>query len=91
MKSLGCEKIKFVVGSDTYVRIVDPKYYESRQHLERLLQFWKDSGVSFVVCPRGEILTNPSGSDSDDGLSLWLKKSEFWMDISSTEIRKRKS
>ena len=40
----------FVIGHDTYVRLVDPKYYAS---LEETLSEFADLGTRFVVAGRG--------------------------------------
>ncbi|GMI46175.1 hypothetical protein TrCOL_g4020 [Triparma columacea] len=85
LKELGAERITFVVGSDTFVRVVDKKYYGSEEEMKDVLEGWRRGGVSFVVCPRGEITENEYRDDM--GLSRWLTKEEFWCDVSSTEIR----
>ena len=85
LKDLGAERVTFVVGSDTFVRIVDVKYYDSKEAMEEMLEGWRRDGISFVVCPRGDITGNPF--QDDRGLSRWLNKHEFWSEVSSSAIR----
>ena len=85
LRELGVERVTFVVGSDTYVRVVSDKYYDSREHMMEVLEGWRRDGVRFVVCPRGDVTENEY--EDDRGLSTWLTKEQFWNDVSSTDIR----
>ena len=69
----------FVVGWDTYTRLVDPKYYPAG--LEGALQSFKDYNVSFIVgCRNGGGLVTPPHNE----LFKFLSADEFYCDLSST-------
>lgn len=86
----------FVVGADTAVRIVDPKYYrgdagEMRTGLDRI----RANGCSFLVSGR-EIAGRYVGFDQLNlavapDLFAELPEDAFRLDISSTQIRARRS
>jgi nicotinic acid mononucleotide adenylyltransferase len=88
----------FVIGTDTMVRMLNPKYYN--HDYEQMLQAQRSMGVNFVVGGRLD-QTNPnkdkfiSGKDAlPEGLPqdvqemfILLEESDFRVDISSTELR----
>lgn len=86
----------FVVGADTAVRIVDPKYYPGdagamQSGLDRI----RANGCSFLVSGR-EIAGRYVGFDKLDlavapDLFAELPEGAFRLDISSTQIRARRS
>lgn len=91
--------MSFVLGTDTMVRIINPKYYEnSREKMLTALVEMKDKGVHFIVGGRLEPGTNNFVNGFAEISSLppeiqdmftLLTEDEFRMDISSTELRKR--
>mmetsp|Transcript_8390 Transcript_8390/g.10068 ORF Transcript_8390/g.10068 Transcript_8390/m.10068 type:complete len:127 (-) Transcript_8390:2335-2715(-) len=89
----------FVVGMDTAVRIIDPKYYNHSQEemLEAMLQI-KSLSCSFVVAGRLNKSNNKFEtfhSTINDispvlqSMFVALSEEEFRIDISSTELRQR--
>ena len=51
----GGRKMSFVLGTDTMVRIINPKYYgESRENMLEALADMKEKGVHFIVGGRLE-------------------------------------
>ena len=97
-------RINFVIGTDTMVRILNPKYYRNKAResmIESLLEL-KESGVGFIVGGRleqGSSASIPrfvSGKEDLVGLpaevaSMFtiMEESEFRVDLSSSEIRKQ--
>ena len=83
----------FVIGVDTMVRVLNPKYYNNDH--EQMLQAQRSMGADFVVGGRvednGEFLT---GEEALEGLPqdvrdmfVLLGEDDFRVDISSTELR----
>jgi len=99
-KEAGAHKIDFVVGFDTFVRILNVKYYnnDESEMVQSLTKMLNDNNVHFIVGGRadedgsffgGEV----AGKKIIDGrlpsaMFKFLEESEFRTDISSTEIRK---
>ena len=93
--------MSFVLGTDTMVRIINPKYYaNSRENMLAALMEMKEKGVHFIVGGRLEPGTSKFVNGKDEVSSLPLEvqemftllpEDEFRMDISSTELRKRLS
>lgn len=90
----------FVIGYDTAVRIVDPKYYDnSRGKMNEALLAIAKLGCDFVVVgrvgPNNTFLTLEDMKDDIPegfrGLFLGLSEADFRLDISSTEIRAQRS
>ncbi|PNW82224.1 hypothetical protein CHLRE_06g278116v5 [Chlamydomonas reinhardtii] len=89
---------RFVVGYDTAVRLVMPKYHGDSL-MQMLLDYsgFRHSGCSFVVAGRrdgasGRFLTLADVSvptQMADLFPLGLTEADFRMDISSTELRQR--
>ena len=85
----------FVVGADTAVRIVDPRYYGGDEHAMRAgLEKVRANGGSFLVAGR-EIAGRYVGFDELDlavapDLFAELPESAFRLDISSSQIRARR-
>ena len=86
----------FVIGYDTYIRILDPKYYNnSSENLCAVLDQFKECGTKFIVAgrlvdgkwetPEEDWRLVPKGFQS---LFLRLSERDFRMDVSSTELRK---
>lgn len=99
-------RINFVIGTDTLVRILDPKYYRDGSEasmIESLLEL-KASGAGFVVGGRLE-QKSPSSSPRfvsgreelvglpEEVASMFtiMEELEFRVDLSSSEIRKQES
>jgi nicotinic acid mononucleotide adenylyltransferase/nicotinamide mononucleotide (NMN) deamidase PncC len=92
--------LSFVIGTDTLVRIIDPKYYNNdKSEMEEALCSMK--GVNFLIGGRLEQKRDAeeprfvAGSEEINDLPEVLKnmftiigEDEFRADISSTEIRK---
>jgi len=87
----------FVMGSDTFARLVDLRYYDKA---EDPLSVFENFGTKFVVAPRrlssASILTGEQilQSAGDAGqiqrwatLTICVSPDEFLLDISSTDIR----
>lgn len=94
--------ITFVLGTDTMVRIIDPKYYgNSRENMIDALIEMKESGVNFIVGGRleqGKEMGTKfvSGQEEIDTLPppakemfTILEEKDFRMDVSSTDLRKK--
>ncbi|KAL7531950.1 hypothetical protein ACHAXR_004327 [Thalassiosira sp. AJA248-18] len=95
-------KMSFVLGTDTMVRIINPKYYgNSRENMLAALVNMKEMGVHFIVGGRleqgsenmskfvngeEEVKSLPAGIQK---MFTLLTEDEFRLDISSTELRKR--
>jgi nicotinic acid mononucleotide adenylyltransferase len=90
----------FVIGADTAVRIVDPKYYAQDAHRMVLaLQRIADCGCSFVVAGRFDAQTQRFVAAEDvlarhvpptfRHLFVPLSESDYRNDISSTLLRQR--
>ena len=92
----------FVIGSDTMVRIIDPKYYNgSESEMLDAVRSMNELGVHFIVGGRLEQKTAPSEIpkfiDGKEELKLLphdlqsmftiLAREEFRVDISSSQIR----
>ena len=45
-------KITFVVGIDTFARIIEPKFYESGAHVDEVINFFITTGTNFLVFGR---------------------------------------
>eukprot|EP00571_Detonula_confervacea_P010908 CAMPEP_0172303298 /NCGR_PEP_ID=MMETSP1058-20130122/4847_1 /TAXON_ID=83371 /ORGANISM="Detonula confervacea, Strain CCMP 353" /LENGTH=629 /DNA_ID=CAMNT_0013014047 /DNA_START=464 /DNA_END=2353 /DNA_ORIENTATION=- len=95
-------KMSFVLGTDTMVRIINPKYYgNSRENMLAALVDMKEKGVHFIVGGRLEQGSENrsrfvNGEEEVKSLPLsvqemftLLTEEEFRLDISSTELRKR--
>jgi nicotinic acid mononucleotide adenylyltransferase len=94
--------LPFVIGTDTLVRLVDPKYYN--HSYEAMVEAIEDMACDFVVGGRLEqkksdetaTPTFVSGSEEIDKLpdsirSKFTALEDFRVDISSTEIRRQQS
>lgn len=86
------------------VRIINPKYYGgSEQNMISALELMQSKGVHFIVGGRLEQGQNDgprfiNGKDEHETLPLHIKKmftlleeSDFRVDISSTELRKKQA
>eukprot|EP00578_Thalassiosira_sp_NH16_P006191 CAMPEP_0181119148 /NCGR_PEP_ID=MMETSP1071-20121207/23454_1 /TAXON_ID=35127 /ORGANISM="Thalassiosira sp., Strain NH16" /LENGTH=835 /DNA_ID=CAMNT_0023203689 /DNA_START=164 /DNA_END=2673 /DNA_ORIENTATION=- len=95
-------KMSFVLGTDTFVRIINPKYYgSSRENMLAALEGMKKMGVHFIVGGRLEQGTENrlkfvNGKEEVKSLPskvqemfTLLTEDEFRLDISSTELRKQ--
>ena len=94
----------FVIGTDTMVRILNPKYYgDSEENMLEAVREMGRAGVHFVVGGRleqrlgGDSTKFVSGEDEVKGLPkdvqqmfTLVTEEDFRVDISSSEIRKRR-
>ncbi|XP_027097660.1 uncharacterized protein [Coffea arabica] len=84
----------FVIGADTAVRLIDPKYYgnDYAKMLEILIGC-KNTGCVFLVAGRNvdgvfKVLEDFDVPEELKGLFISIPADTFRMDISSTEIRR---
>jgi hypothetical protein len=83
----------FVLGYDTAVRLVNPRYYEGEAGRDAALRAIADCGCRFLVAarpmPREGIRTLADVAVPWDFADLFaeLPRSEFLLDLSSTELR----
>jgi len=93
-------RMTFVIGSDTMVRIIDPKYYgNSIPNMLEAVRGMKDSGVHFIVGGRIEQKKETGDAKFIDGVEelnalpsdlqsmFTMLGAKFRVDISSSEIR----
>ena len=82
-----------VVGYDTAVRLLDPRYYEGGEAgLDDALRFFSDNGVRFLVAGRAQegafrTLADLPVPDAFGDLFEGLDEGDFRSDLSSTELR----
>jgi len=104
MTSKSRRKMTFVIGTDTMVRIINPKYYgNSVDGMLTAVREMGDAGVHFVVGGRveqgkeegdeprfitGEEELTSLPADVRDMFTI-VQEEDFRLDISSTELRKR--
>eukprot|EP00986_Skeletonema_menzelii_P015731 scaffold12532_cov156-Skeletonema_menzelii.AAC.2 len=95
-------RMTFVLGTDTFVRIINPKYYNNsvEKMIDALVEM-KEKGVHFIVGGRLEQTASGSkkfinGEEEVKSLPMHvqemftlLTEEEFRLDVSSTEIRKQ--
>lgn len=82
----------FVLGWDTAVRVIDPKYYGTEAARDRALRKLLECGCRFVVGGRlagGAFRTWDGGALGGEfaGLFVPLSEADFRVDLSSTELR----
>ena len=85
----------FVIGWDTFIRILNPKYYDnSQKQLIAVLDMFNNYGTKFVVA--GRLVDGKWHTPANDwnlvpngysNLFLMLTDDEFRVDLSSSEIR----
>ncbi|WP_439630762.1 hypothetical protein [Gemmata sp.] len=86
----------FVLGWDTAVRVIDPKYYGGAEGREVALRGIADRGCRFVVGGRvdaaGAFRVWDGGGLADEFGALFvpLTESDFRADVSSTQLRLEK-
>lgn len=85
-----------VIGSDTAVRIIDPRYYgNDERERDRALQRIAAQGCHFLVAGRAEVTGQFLALDEIEvpagfrHLFKAITEAEFRQDISSTELRQR--
>ena len=84
----------FVLGYDTFTRLLNPKYYGSgtNDDLCEALEAFAKQGTSFVVGGRlidGKFIeaNNAIVPEAYHGLFDFISETEFRLDLSSTELR----
>jgi len=98
-------KMTFVIGTDTMVRLINPKYYgNSCDAMLASLKEMRDEGVHFVVGGRVSQIKDGADDSGDapfvtgeeeleslprDVQNMFTLMPEFRIDISSTELRKK--
>ena len=84
----------FVLGWDTAVRLIDPKYYDGERGRDACLRKLRDRGCVVVVGgrldPTGTFQTWTGWGIADEfrGLFLALGEEDFRADVSSTALRR---
>lgn len=84
----GLKKGVFVIGADTFTRLIDPRFYNSSgKELRRAISQFVVDDVKFLVFPRSIAGKDfPISTDQD----LQFETIENWSNpISSTDIRSR--
>lgn len=80
----------FIIGVDTWYRIIDPKYYNySQEECEVALEAIRETGCDFLVLGRlvnGHFHTLPTDTTTR-GLARGISEEEFRVDISSSQLR----
>lgn len=80
----------FIVGIDTAVRIVDPRFYGSEQSMHEALAQFRAHGCRFLVAGRidgDRFVTLSDFNLESEFADLFEELPDFRMDISSTELR----
>ncbi len=91
-KAEAFEKVTFLVGADTLIRIADAKYYRDEADRQNSFRRFADLGVRFLVFARVfgdgfQALEDLDLPPSLRGLCEGVPKDEFRMDVSSSEVR----
>lgn len=85
----------FVIGADTVVRLINPKYYDgSNQKMLEILGGCKRTGCIFLVGGRNidgvfKVLEDLEIPEELKDMFIPIPAERFRMDISSTEIRQK--
>ncbi|MED6132310.1 hypothetical protein PIB30_017743 [Stylosanthes scabra] len=85
----------FVIGADTAVRLINPKYYDGDYNkMLKILVGCKETGCTFVVAGRNvdgvfKVLDDFDVPEELKDMFISIPPEQFRMDISSTELRKR--
>jgi nicotinic acid mononucleotide adenylyltransferase len=84
----------FVMGSDTFERVVNPRYYQAG---ESPLEIIEAAGAKFIVAARRnklgavltaeEVLQSTTNAERWAALTICISPDEFLIDMSSTAIR----
>ncbi len=83
----------FVLGWDTAVRVIDPKYYDGEPGRDRALRKLLATGCRFVVGGRADAIGGfrvwDGGGQAEEFAALFvaLTEADFRADVSSTELR----
>jgi nicotinamide mononucleotide (NMN) deamidase PncC len=87
----------FIIGNDTALRLVDPKYYDNNvQNMYTSLQKIKDTKCNFLVAGRlqnSEFKTISDMAIPEAFISMFksIPESQFRMDLSSTDLRNNRT
>ena len=87
----------FIIGNDTALRLVDPKYYDNNvQNMYTSLQKIKDTKCNFLVAGRlqnSEFKTISDMAIPEAFISMFkaIPESQFRMDLSSTKLRNNRT
>ena len=87
----------FIIGNDTAVRLIDPKYYNnSREKMYESLKMIQDNGCDFLVAGRLQDSHFRTVSDVNipkefTSMFTEIPEDQFRIDLSSTELRKNKT
>ncbi|KAI0491629.1 hypothetical protein KFK09_025889 [Dendrobium nobile] len=85
----------FVIGADTAIRLINPKYYGDYQKMLEILLGCKSSGCLFLVGGRMvdgvfKVLDDLDIPEELKDMFISIPEEKFRIDISSTEIRKNR-
>jgi nicotinic acid mononucleotide adenylyltransferase len=85
----------FVIGVDTAVRLINPKYYDGDYNkMLKILIGCKETGSTFLVGGRNvdgafKVLDDLNVPEELKDMFISIPAEQFRMDISSTDIRKK--
>ncbi|XP_019452428.1 PREDICTED: uncharacterized protein LOC109354400 [Lupinus angustifolius] len=85
----------FVIGADTAVRLINPKYYDGNYNkMLKILIACKETGCTFLVGGRNvdgafKVLDDLDIPEELKDIFISIPAEQFRVDISSTELRKR--
>ncbi|MYD46762.1 MAG: hypothetical protein F4W92_10450 [Gammaproteobacteria bacterium] len=86
------EKVSFVVGIDTLARIIQPKYYDTGEQLDDVMNFFITSGTEFLVF--GRTVGNKFKTIKDLSIPEGIRQrcqqvdaTQFQCDVSSSTLR----
>lgn len=82
--------VVFVLGWDTFVRLLEPRYYDSDEAMHSALREMRDLGCRFVVAGRlvdEQFRTFQADEVPEEFRGMFEAIPDFRLDISSTELR----
>ena len=91
-KSEEFPNVTFIVGADTAIRIIDPRFYEGEAGMTSAFELLAERRCRFLVAPRrinGQLLDAREVALPSEARTLFefLTPEEFCLDVSSTELR----
>ncbi|QDU78650.1 nicotinate-nucleotide adenylyltransferase [Polystyrenella longa] len=91
-KSVEMTEVTFIIGADTAIRVVNPRFYGSESDMLFAFEQLRERGCQFLVAPRqigGTLLEerNVELPTAAKSLFEFIPVAEFCLDISSTELR----
>ncbi|MCA9039260.1 MAG: hypothetical protein KDA65_02820 [Planctomycetaceae bacterium] len=85
--------VSFIIGADTAIRVVDPRFYADERAMWEAFDLLKERNCRFLVASRevdGHLMEGSTLSLPEDAKALFdfIPTEEFCLNISSTELRK---